>query len=304
MYGECGPSQNDAVYNCKYNGAAKPLQPDGSKLLQDLCPHLYNGENKTNICCDTAQLSRLYNSIKLPRQLMSRCPACYRNFKAFLCDMTCGPNQSDFLLVTGESWYNKTKEVQITSYTYYITNYYTDQLFDSCKYVLFKIILFVIIFIKFLLKRDVQYSASGQKILDIMCGSPTDGCTPKAFVDYLGDNPDSPFVFKMNITDTEYDYNSTLHLKPINTTMSSCSKSVDLPFFKAGPCGCSDCTDSCPKPVPPPVIKQCKLWGMQCLDVAYFLGFAICTIFFLLAIFLTNVFIEDKTITSGNFRLY
>lgn len=152
----------------------------------------------------------------------------------------------------------------------------------------------------FTFKRDVQYSASGQKILDIMCGSPTDGCTPKAFVDYLGDNPDSPFIFKMNITDTEYDYNSTLHLKPINTTMSSCSKSVDLPFFKAGPCGCSDCTDSCPKPIPPPVIKQCKLWGMQCLDVAYFLGFAICTIFFLLAIFLTNVFIEDKTITSGN----
>lgn len=79
-----------------------------------------------------------------------------------------------------------------------------------------------------------------------MCGSPIDGCNPKAFVDYLGNNPQSPFIFDMNITDTDYDFNSTVHIKPINTTMSSCSQSIKLPFFKAPACGCSDCTASCP----------------------------------------------------------
>jgi len=135
-----------------------------------------------------------------------------------------------------------------------------------------------------------------------MCGSQPDGCTPKTFVDYLGDNFKSPFIFKMNISDTGYDYNSTLHINPINTTMSSCSKGVDLPFFKAGACGCSDCTDSCPKPVPPPDVTQCKLWGILCLDAAYGLGFVICTICFILTILLTNVFIdmEDQLIDNGN----
>ena len=132
-----------------------------------------------------------------------------------------------------------------------------------------------------------------------MCGSPTDGCTPKAFVDYLGNNPDSPFIFLVNITDTPYDIyssneNKTLHITPINTTMSSCSQGVDLPFFKAGPCGCSDCVALCPKPVPPPEVKVCKLWGFNCLDAAYMSGFAICTIGFLLTLIFTNIFSRLK----------
>lgn len=147
MYGECGPANAGAVYNCKYTGQAKPMQQNASSLLKDICPHLYNGDNKTSTCCDYAQLKRLSDDMSLPRQLMSRCPACYRNFKAFLCDMTCGPNQSDFLLVTNEEPYiklneqqlketkekNALKQMQVLRYTYHITNYYTQYMFDSCK---------------------------------------------------------------------------------------------------------------------------------------------------------------------------
>ena len=50
---------------------------------------------------------RLQSDLSVPRQLMSRCPACFFNFKAFLCDLTCNPNQSDFLLVTSEQDYTK-----------------------------------------------------------------------------------------------------------------------------------------------------------------------------------------------------
>ena len=91
----------------------------------------------------------------------------------------------------------------------------------------------------FCIVRNVQYSASGQKILDIMCGSHQGGCTPKAFVDFLGDNSQSPFVFDMNITDSEYDYNSTLHIKPIDTTMNACYNSINMTYLKAAACGCS-----------------------------------------------------------------
>ena len=136
MYGECEVSDSNpnAKYNCKYRGEAKPLESNASSLLKDLCPHLYLGEKETRTCCDYAQLKRLYDDMSLPKQLMSRCPACYRNFKAFLCDMTCGPNQADFLFVPdgGEKNFNNTK-TEVTKYTYHITNNYTQNLFDSCK---------------------------------------------------------------------------------------------------------------------------------------------------------------------------
>ena len=128
-----------------------------------------------------------------------------------------------------------------------------------------------------------------------MCGSPPDGCTPKAFVDFLGFNQESPFKFDVNITDTPYDAysnltNKTIHITPINTTMSLCSKGVDLPFFKAAACGCSDCVDMCPKPVPPPVVKQCKIWGLNCWDAACIAGFIICSIGFCLTLLFTRIF--------------
>jgi len=92
--------------------------------------------------------------------------------------------------------------------------------------------------------RDVQYSASGQKILDIMCGDQPDGCTPKRWVDFLGNNPQSPFIFLMNITDTPYNTtklntNQTITITAVNTTQNLCSNPVNLPFYKAASCGCS-----------------------------------------------------------------
>lgn len=76
-------------------------------MFKDLCPHLYN-ETNTATCCDKAQLTRFNSDLSVPRQLMSRCPACFTNFKAFLCDMTCSPTNAQFLLVTSEQPYNPT----------------------------------------------------------------------------------------------------------------------------------------------------------------------------------------------------
>lgn len=90
----------------------------------------------------------------------------------------------------------------------------------------------------------MQFSASGQKITDVICGSPPDGCSPSNLVNFLGDNPQSPFVFKMNITDTpynttEYMSNNTLLITPVNTTQYSCSKNIQSLYLNATACGCS-----------------------------------------------------------------
>ena len=57
-YGECGPSQNDGAYNCKYRGPPKPLEDESNlqDLYKTLCPHLYNGKD-TVTCCDRSKLN-------------------------------------------------------------------------------------------------------------------------------------------------------------------------------------------------------------------------------------------------------
>jgi len=169
-YGECGQSErvSTAKYNCEYLGP--PIAQTNKTyldLLKDLCPHLYNGPNTTSTCCDFAQLSRFTNDLSFPRQLMSRCPACFLNFRTFLCDMTCSPKQSEFLVITKDQPYNKstdnqkdrseTKEndeeynvydenfsskskraikeqtMEITEISYYLTSNFTTNMYNSCK---------------------------------------------------------------------------------------------------------------------------------------------------------------------------
>lgn len=180
-YGECGPSLSPGnVYNCKYTGP--PIKQTNLTMLgmvKKLCPHLYNGDNDTALCCDWHQFARFAGDLAVPTQLMSRCPSCFLNFRAFLCDLTCHPEQQNFLLIKEEKDYtpptitqqqlqvddnegddteennendehqhhvekrdtqiiqsmeeSKKTVVEIVSLTYFITNAYVDNLFNSCK---------------------------------------------------------------------------------------------------------------------------------------------------------------------------
>jgi Niemann-Pick C1 protein len=129
-------------------------------LLRDTCPHLYQGENDTRTCCSADQLITFNQDVGgVPRQLLARCPACYLNFRAFLCDLTCSPKQSEFLVITGEEPYDgsvttpaykyddqheetferrkrnvKEQQMQVTRLSYYISHYYAYAMFNSCKY--------------------------------------------------------------------------------------------------------------------------------------------------------------------------
>ena len=170
-YGECGQSDrvSTAKYNCKYVGP--PIAQTNQTyldLLKDLCPQLYNGPNATSTCCDLAQLNRFNNDLSFPRQLMSRCPACFLNFRTFLCDMTCSPKQNEFLVINAEQPYNKhtdeddanqselkekdeeeyvndeehsskvkrdlkDQQMEITQVSYYLTSNFTTNMYNSCK---------------------------------------------------------------------------------------------------------------------------------------------------------------------------
>ena len=166
MYSECGDTQSGAKLNCKYTGEAKSIPQTSNVLFKEMCPHLFknSADNETYTCCDATQIERLNNGFSLPRQLMSHCPSCFLNFKTFLCDIICSPNQSDFLIVTSERAYtpqpepeieyidfnfeekiansddnrtnstvNEVKQLEVVRLTYHLTNQYVKSFYDSCK---------------------------------------------------------------------------------------------------------------------------------------------------------------------------
>lgn len=98
-YDECAYSKlaNKAI-NCYYNGTAKPLDAEGQHLLSKYCSYmLVDRGNGINTCCNTANLRSLNDGLQLAANFLSRCPSCMDNFARQICEMTCSPNQSQFL---------------------------------------------------------------------------------------------------------------------------------------------------------------------------------------------------------------
>lgn len=308
-YGECGPSAagNGLKYNCEYKGEAKQLlDKDSLAIIKDLCPHLYQGDNQTYTCCDPAQIHRFNEDLSLPKQLLLRCPACYRNFRTFLCDMTCNPNQAQFLNITKDQpCTNKTKEIEreevtqeenedyddddslikkrstdddqcmeITQLNYEITPFFVERFYNSCK--------------------DVKFSSSNGKVLDLLCG--TTACTPEKLVYFLGNNPQSPFVFNVILTN---DSNAA------NSTSFDCNTSINEKYYKAGACGCSDCALSCP--MPPPYIpkEECRIWSIRCFTFTVaccYIAFVVSFFGILLFSYLRNSHKKNENFSEGMLR--
>jgi Niemann-Pick C1 protein len=274
------------VYNCEYTGPPKKSTNETfNSYLRDLCPHLYvpDKNGAVDICCDYPQLARFDKQISVPRQLMTRCPACWLGFRTFLCDFTCSPRQHEFMLITDDEPYNSTKPSvtrQVKSVDYYITNTSMTDMYNSCL--------------------DVQYPASNSKVLDLLCGTNVEDCSPLKLATYLGTNDLTPFLFNTylvndsSIVNGSYAVNSTVSVRPCNSTMYGCGRSFSTPFMNASACGCSDCQDSCPVPRPPPVPYVCKVWGADCVSLVCGLLFVVFATVFVITVLVGNVMMARR----------
>lgn len=87
-------------------------------------------------------------------QLIQRCPACLSNFAKYLCEMTCSPRQSEFMVTTQIN-----EELQsVEKISFAISDEYINSTLDSCK--------------------NVKIPATGSPALDLLCGGSTE-CTPQ-----------------------------------------------------------------------------------------------------------------------------
>ena len=224
-YGQCGmnPFTNKPI-NCLYNGPAKPVADrESHEILAQLCPELSLSNSK--VCCDHDQLVNLQSGMQSARQMMARCPSCWKNFRELFCRLICSPNNSMFIDPTRLSADKKS----VVAIDYYVDKAFRDGLYNSCKNVAFP---------------DGRH----QKIMNFMCGTTVGKCTPLKFLNYVGNpaaNGESPFSIS-------YPEKAKRGIKSMNATITSCNESFYDPLSKSTmeACDCRDCIESCKHPFP------------------------------------------------------
>ena len=222
-YGQCGISPLTYLpINCLYNGPAKPVDGQASEeVLKELCPEIFL--SKSYVCCDHNQLTSLQSGLQSAQQLLTRCPACLKNFRELYCRLACSPNNSMFIDPT-ELTENKKA---ILAVDYYVEKSFRDGLYNSCK--------------------DVIFPGSGQKVMDFLCGTTVDKCTPLKFLDFLGDPAMNDIPFLINYPGT-----AKPPIQPMNASIITCNQSFQDPITHrtVPPCSCEDCKASCINPPP------------------------------------------------------
>ncbi|XP_013148224.1 PREDICTED: Niemann-Pick C1 protein isoform X2 [Papilio polytes] len=257
-YGVCTQSPF-TIYNCAYNGTAQPIDNASLPIIQMYCPSIAAGGVS---CCNIEQLKNFESKIVQAENILSRCPACYKNFLQHICGMTCDPEQSKFIKPVKRS-FNKDKKEQIEEIDYHLGATYMNSTFDSCL--------------------QVQMPSSNQRALDLMCGKwGASYCTPQRWFDSMGDSS-SPFVpFQINYISGDMPDDQVVPYQPPTT---SCSASIN---GQPG-CSCLDCAASCPVPPPrPPPHRPFTIMGTDGYAFVMAIIFLIFSTLFLSGVYCCN----------------
>uniref|UniRef100_H3DBI8 Niemann-Pick disease, type C1 n=1 Tax=Tetraodon nigroviridis TaxID=99883 RepID=H3DBI8_TETNG len=235
-YGECDESSlvPGKKYNCNYTGPPRPLPQEGYEVLQELCPG-YDYGNRS-LCCDVNQLHTLKESLEVPLQFLSRCPACFFNLVNLFCELTCSPHQSQFMNAT------KLSGPDVVEVQYYIGLTFANAMYNAC--------------------RDVQAPSSNVKALSLLCGKDAKDCNATNWIQYMfnTDNEQAPFPITPIFSDVPVS-----GYTPMNNDTAACTDGLE---DGSGPCSCQDCTNACgPRPVPPPTPAPWKILGMDAMTV-------------------------------------
>ena len=218
--------------------------------MQELCPGLFFGNVST--CCDILQLQTLKNNLQLPLQFLSRCPSCFYNLINLFCELTCSPNQFEFLNVTSTIPYydsvSKENKSSITELQYFIGERFANEMYNACK--------------------DVEAPSSNVKALGLLCGKDVKDCNATNWIEYMfnKDNGQTPFSIIPIFSD------APVHgMNPMNNATKGCNGSVD---DSTGPCSCQDCSIVCgPKPQPPLLPAPWLLFGLDAVYIIMWISY-------------------------------
>ncbi|XP_010561311.1 PREDICTED: Niemann-Pick C1-like protein 1 [Haliaeetus leucocephalus] len=249
FYGECGrnPEVNISLVSskvpCLSNTPARVATGPLLALLRTVCPELVRGNAETTrVCCSLAQLSALQLSVALSGTVLSRCPACARNFANLYCNNICSPDQSLFTNVTrviNRTMVQGTPKVAVVEYQCFYQQYFADDSFTSC--------------------RGVRLPATGGYAIDTMCGRyGARLCTTQRWLDFQGDKNNGLAPLQINFQLVPNGTQPGDAIVPLGGTAWRCNQALST---QEQPCSCQDCAESCPPVIAPPTPQPHFLLG-------------------------------------------
>ncbi|XP_055552357.1 NPC1-like intracellular cholesterol transporter 1 isoform X2 [Falco cherrug] len=240
FYGECGrnPEVNMSLVPsnvpCLSNTPARVATRTVLNMLRSVCPELVRGDNETTrVCCSLGQLVALRLSVALSGTVLSRCPACARNFANLYCNNICSPDQSLFTNVT--RIVNRTTalgrpQLAVVEYQCFYRRDFADASFDSCK--------------------GVRLPATGGYAIDTMCGRyGARLCTTQRWLDFQGDKNNGLAPLQLDFQLVPNGTQPGDGIVPLATKAWRCNQALST---QEQPCSCQDCAESCPPVVAPP----------------------------------------------------
>uniref|UniRef100_A0A663END9 NPC1 like intracellular cholesterol transporter 1 n=1 Tax=Aquila chrysaetos chrysaetos TaxID=223781 RepID=A0A663END9_AQUCH len=240
FYGECGrnPEVNISLVSskvpCLSNTPARVATGPLLALLRTVCPELARGSAETTrVCCSLAQLSALQLSVALSGTVLSRCPACARNFANLYCNNICSPDQSLFTNVTrviNRTTAQGTPQLAVVEYQCFYRQYFADDSFASC--------------------RGVRLPATGGYAIDTMCGRyGARLCTTQRWLDFQGDKNNGLAPLQIDFQLVPNGTQPGDAVVPLGGTAWRCNQALSA---QEQPCSCQDCAESCPPVIPAP----------------------------------------------------
>uniref|UniRef100_A0A8B9MDM7 NPC1 like intracellular cholesterol transporter 1 n=1 Tax=Accipiter nisus TaxID=211598 RepID=A0A8B9MDM7_9AVES len=249
FYGECGrnPEVNISLVSskvpCLSNTPARVAAGPLLALLRTVCPELVQGNAETTrVCCSLAQLRALQLSVALSGTVLSRCPACARNFANLYCNNICSPDQSLFTNVTrivNRTTVQGTPQLAVVEYQCFYRQYFADDSFTSC--------------------RGVRLPATGGYAIDTMCGRyGARLCTTQRWLDFQGDKNNGLAPLQIDFQLVPNGTQPGDAIVPLGGTAWRCNQALSA---QEQPCSCQDCAESCPPVIAPPTPQPHFLVG-------------------------------------------
>ena len=186
----------------------------------------------------------------MAESIISSCPACRNNFRAFWCSFTCSPNQATFVNVTSTQT-STTGETAVASADYFVSKAFGEGFFDSCK--------------------SIQVGATNGYAMDLIGGGAKDY---PGFFKFMGDEKDIGSPFQIN-----FPLQAPVETSPMDIEPRNCADN-DL----ASRCTCIDCPDICPSlpPVPVPGTEPtCHVGFISCLSFVLILAYGLALVSFI-----------------------
>uniref|UniRef100_A0A8D0F8U2 NPC1 like intracellular cholesterol transporter 1 n=1 Tax=Strix occidentalis caurina TaxID=311401 RepID=A0A8D0F8U2_STROC len=218
---------------CLSNTPARVATASVLNLLRTVCPELVRGDGETTlVCCSLSQLIALRLSVALSGTVLSRCPACARNFANLYCNNICSPDQSLFTNVT--RIVNRTTvlgkpQLAVVEYQCFYGQDFADASFASC--------------------RGVRLPATGGYAIDTMCGRyGAKLCTTQRWLDFQGDKNNGLAPLQIDFQLVPNGTQPGDAVVPLHGQAWRCDQALSA---EEQPCSCQDCAESCPPVIAP-----------------------------------------------------